>query len=140
MQLILPLLVLLAATLASAETPAGEPVPPPTKTRIILHGLTFDPHGGTVAPEAIPLLDAAVNILEPPPSRVVIVAKRSDRLEPNRLDRLQLRHAKSVRDYLVGRGITTLHVRLQDLGVGVATSPASTNDTAERPGVELCID
>jgi outer membrane protein OmpA-like peptidoglycan-associated protein len=109
--LVLPALMFLSVPLAFSGPPAGASAPLPKKAKIILHGVSFDPNGGSVAPSAAPVLDEAARLLENNPDALVVIAPDTDGAADEWSNpRVAQRGVESVRDYLIRYGIAEPHV------------------------------
>ena len=105
------------------------PPPPPPEEKIVLRGVNFDFNKSNIRPDAAVILDEAASILKANPSRSVKVAGYTDSVGSDKYNQgLSERRAKSVRDYLVSKGVDAS--RLTSMGFG-ESNPIATNDTAE---------
>jgi outer membrane protein OmpA-like peptidoglycan-associated protein len=105
------------------------PPPPPTRRRIILRGVNFDFDKATIRPDAVAILDEAVEILREQPGIDVSVDGHTDAVGSDEYnERLSERRARAVADYLARHGID--RARLQPRGFG-ESHPVASNDSAE---------
>jgi outer membrane protein OmpA-like peptidoglycan-associated protein len=115
--------------------PAAEPVPPApmepqVAEKIILRGVNFDFDKDGIRPDAAVILDEAARILtETHEGALVRIEGHADWTGPEAYNQgLSERRAKSVRDYLVSRGVEAS--RLTTVGYG-ESRPIADNETRE---------
>lgn len=110
--------------------PAPEPPPaPPAKRKIILRGVNFDFDKSNIRPDARPILDAAVDVLNQEPDIDVSVQGYTDSIGTEAYNqKLSQRRADSVKQYLVAGGISA--ARLTAIGYG-ESNPVATNETED---------
>ncbi|MGE0334235.1 MAG: OmpA family protein [Gammaproteobacteria bacterium] len=121
---------------APAPKPAAPPPPPPPPpppeagTKLIsLEGTHFDFNKATLKPEAMSKLDHAAQVMTDNPGIKVNVEGHTDSVGSDAYNQnLSDRRAKSVVDYLVGKGVDA--GRLMSAGYG-ESRPVATNDSAE---------
>lgn len=115
---------------AQAEPPPPPPPPaPPTKRRIVLRALHFDFDKATIRSDARPVLDEAVRTLKEEPGIIVIAEGHTDSVGSEQYNqRLSLRRAEAVKDYLVRNGIDASRIRVEGRG---ESNPVASNATAE---------
>lgn len=108
---------------------APPPPPPPVKEKIVLRGVHFDFNKANIRPDAVPILDEAVQILQAHPDVKINVNGYCDAIGsvPYNL-KLSQRRADSVANYLQSKGIGA--DRLSTHGYG-KTDFVAPNDTAE---------
>jgi outer membrane protein OmpA-like peptidoglycan-associated protein len=110
-----------------AQKPA--PPPPPVKKKIVLRSVHFDFNKSNIRPDAVPVLDEAVNVLKDESTVGVIVAGHTDSVGSDAYNmKLSHRRADSVRDYLVKHGIPAKRIRTEGFG---ESKPVASNDTAD---------
>ncbi|GIW43349.1 MAG: hypothetical protein KatS3mg077_0631 [Candidatus Binatia bacterium] len=108
---------------------APPPPPPPAKRKIVLRGVNFDFDKATIRPDAARILDEAVATLKAEPDVEVLIVGHTDSVGSEAYNqRLSVRRAQAVKDYLVRHGIAAS--RLQVKGMG-ESQPVASNDTAE---------
>jgi len=124
-----------AAAPAPAPKPAPPPPPPPPPapeagtTLVSLEGTHFDFNKATLRPEAIAKLDHAAQVMADNPGIRVNIEGHTDSVGSDSYNQsLSERRAKSVVDYLLGKGVDA--GRLMPTGFG-ESRPVATNDTAE---------
>lgn len=109
--------------------PPPPPPPPPTRRRIILRGVNFDFDKATIRPDAVAILDEAVEILRAQPGVDVSVDGHTDAIGSDQYNqRLSERRARAVADYLARHGID--RGRLEPRGFG-ESRPVASNDGEE---------
>ncbi len=114
---------------AQAPPPPPPPPAPPTKRRIVLRALHFDFDKATIRPDARPVLDEAVRTLRDEPGIIVIAEGHTDSVGSEQYNqRLSLRRAEAVKDYLVRNGIEASRIRVEGRG---ESDPVASNATAE---------
>jgi outer membrane protein OmpA-like peptidoglycan-associated protein len=132
-------------SLAAAPVPVAEapppPPPPPVKEKIVLRGVHFDFDKANIRADARPILDQAVETLKEHGAVHVTVAGYTDSIGSEEYNqRLSVRRADAVRDYLVEHGIDAS--RLSVVGHG-ESDPVASNDTedgrAQNRRVELLV-
>jgi outer membrane protein OmpA-like peptidoglycan-associated protein len=115
--------------MAQVSAPPPPPPPRPVKKRIILRGVNFDFDKSDIRPDARPVLDEAVRVLKQEGDIRVAVGGHTDSVGTDQYNqRLSIRRANSVSEYLAARGIS--RSRLQVDGYG-ETRPVASNDTAD---------
>lgn len=113
-----------------AQAPPPPPPPaPPAKRRIVLRALHFDFDKATIRPDARPVLDEAVRTLKDEPGVIVIAEGHTDSVGSEQYNqRLSVRRAQAVKDYLVRNGIDASRIRVEGFG---ESQPVASNATAE---------
>jgi outer membrane protein OmpA-like peptidoglycan-associated protein len=108
--------------------PAPEPLPEPSSRRIVLRGLSFfDFDKSEIAPDSLPVLDAAADVLlENPAVRISIQGHTDSVGDDEYNEALSLRRAEAVYRHLVNRGIQP--ERLEAVGYG-ESRPVADNET-----------
>ena len=153
--LVMPLAVLIVAGCATTDknqppppaeppmeamAPTGPaPVMEPEPETIVLRGVNFDTDEDTLKPQAIPILDNAVNVINQYPDRHFGIQGHTDsRASDAHNDDLSLRRAQRVRDYLVSHGVDSEQLYVSSYGERV---PVASNTTdagmAENRRVEI---
>ncbi len=122
--------------------PVAAPPPPPVKKKIVLRAVHFDFDKAVIRPDAVPVLDEAVNTLKEDGAVAVIVAGHTDSIGSDKYNmKLSLRRANAVRDYLVKHGIPANRIRTEGFG---ESKPVASNKTADGRAqnrrVELHVD
>jgi outer membrane protein OmpA-like peptidoglycan-associated protein len=118
-----------APPVAAAPPPAPAPPPPPVKKRIVLRGVQFDFDKAAIRPDAAPILDEAARTLAEEGEIAISVDGHTDSVGSEEYnERLSMRRAMAVRDYLAAKGIDASRMTVQGFG---ESRPVATNDTAE---------
>jgi OOP family OmpA-OmpF porin len=153
--MMLPTLVLLAAiSLASSEGLHVEPFMEPGATlaagsppatvakKIVLHGVDFDENKARIRPDAVPVLDEAVQRLSNEQGMIVIVPQSAASTVSAAFSRiLESRRTKAVRRYLVDHGIAAGRIRIENVDeLAPPASGATTDNQIQNLVVELQID
>jgi len=120
--------------------PAAAP-PPPVSKKIVLRGVNFDFNKANIRPDAAGILREAATILKDNSTVNVSVEGHTDAIGSDQYNqKLSLRRAEAVKQFLVKEGIAAS--RLQVRGFG-KTQPVASNDTedgrAQNRRVELKI-
>jgi outer membrane protein OmpA-like peptidoglycan-associated protein len=150
--MMLPTLLLLAGIpLASSEglrldsvmepvaVAAGSP-PPTVAKKIVLHSVDFDENGPGIRPDAVPVLNEAVQLLSTEQGMIVIVPQPAASTVSAVFSRiLGSRRAKAVRRYLVDHGIAASRIRIENFDELPPPASSTTTDN-QSLGVELQID
>ncbi|WP_419592768.1 OmpA family protein [Thiolapillus sp.] len=93
----------------------------------IYHGVFFDFNKATIKPEFQPLFDNALEVLELNPDLVVEVIGHTDSIGPAAYNqKLSVRRAQAVKDYLVKHGVDPKRLIVKGKG---ESEPARSNDT-----------
>jgi len=110
--------------------PVAQAAPPPAeKKKIVLRGVNFDFDKSTIRPDARPILDEAISTLKEYKQITLSVDGHTDSVGTDQYNqKLSLRRAKSVADYLAKGGIDAK--RMTEKGFG-ESQPVASNDTAE---------
>ena len=96
---------------------------------VVLHGVNFVTGSDELLPESRAILDEAAASLVKHPAMIVEVAGYTDSTGSKALnERLSYRRAKSVRSYLVTRGVTPGNLTAKGFG---PADPVASNNTAE---------
>lgn len=120
---------------------AEAPPPVPTKEKIVLRGVHFDFNKANIRADAKPILDQAAAALKEQSSVDVTVEGHTDNIGSDAYNqKLSVRRAEAVRDYLAGQGVATS--RMTVVGKG-ESAPVASNDTedgrAQNRRVELLV-
>jgi outer membrane protein OmpA-like peptidoglycan-associated protein len=108
---------------------AAAPPPPPEKKKIVLRGVNFDFDKANIRPDAQPILDEAISTLKEYQQITLSVDGYTDSIGTEAYNqKLSMRRAKSVADYLAKGGIDG--TRMTEKGFG-ESQPVASNDTAE---------
>jgi outer membrane protein OmpA-like peptidoglycan-associated protein len=106
------------------------PAPPPVaKKKIVLRNVNFDFDKSNIRPDAVPVLDEAVEILKAQGGVAVVVAGHTDSVGSDPYNqKLSVRRADSVRTYLVKHGIPANQITTEGFG---ESRPVTSNETAD---------
>jgi OOP family OmpA-OmpF porin len=108
---------------------AQKPAPPPVKKKIVLRSVHFDFNKANIRPDAVPVLNEAVNVLKDEGTVGVIVAGHTDSIGSDAYNmKLSRRRADAVREYLISHGIPAKRIRVEAFG---KRNPVASNDTAD---------
>ncbi len=117
---------------APPPPPAPAPPPPPpakAEPLVTLHGPQFDFNKATLKPAGKKMVDEAVTVMKDKPSMKVSVEGHTDSIGSDAYNqKLSLRRAETVRDYLVSQGIDAARITVKGWG---KTKPIADNKTAE---------
>jgi outer membrane protein OmpA-like peptidoglycan-associated protein len=114
---------------AAAPAPTPAPAPPPVKKRLILRGVNFDFDKANIRPDARPVLDEAIHTLKAAGDVRVSVEGHTDSVGSDAYNqRLSVRRANAVADYLAKGGITASRMEVSGFG---ESQPVASNDTAD---------
>jgi outer membrane protein OmpA-like peptidoglycan-associated protein len=124
-----------------AVAKAPPPPPPPAKEKIVLRGVHFDFNKATIRAEDMPILDQAAETLKEHGAITVTVEGHTDSIGSEEYNqKLSVRRASAVRDYLAQHGIDA--TRMTVVGKG-ESDPVASNDTedgrAQNRRVELLV-
>ena len=112
-----------------APVAQAAPPPPPEKKKIVLRGVNFDFDKSNIRADARPILDEAISTLKEYKQITLSVDGHTDSVGTEEYNnKLSLRRAKSVADYLAKGGIDSK--RMAEKGFG-ESQPVASNDTAE---------
>ena len=104
----------------------------------MLHGVDIDPGTGSIRPDALPVLDAAVEILSTGEGTIEIVAQRSESSSEPFDPVLEQRLAAVVQQYLMQHGIAAARILVRGSGASpVHASRAAASGAGESLRVEL---
>jgi outer membrane protein OmpA-like peptidoglycan-associated protein len=113
----------------AAPPPPPPPPPPPMKKKIVLRGVNFDFNKATIRPDARPILDEAIHILKMEGTVDIVAEGHTDSVGTDAYNqKLSIRRANAVKDYLVKGGIPASRIQIEGYG---ETRPVASNDTAE---------
>ena len=99
------------------------------KKKIVLRSVHFDFNKSNIRPDAVPVLNEAVNVLKDEGTVAVIVAGHTDSIGTDAYNmKLSGRRANAVRDYLIKHGIPAKRIRVEAFG---ESKPVASNDTAD---------
>lgn len=126
---------------AEPEPAPEPPPPPPAKKKLVLRGVNFDFDRADIRPDARPVLDEAIAVLEQEGGVAVIAEGHTDSDGSDEYNEgLSLRRAEAVRDYLVAGGIGADRISVRGFG---ESRPVADNDSddgkAQNRRVELRI-
>jgi len=108
---------------------AAPPPPPPVKKKIVLRGVNFDFNKFNIRPDAVPILDEAAKTLKESGDVTVAVDGYTDAIGSDAYnDKLSLRRATAVEEYLVKQGVPASRMTVKGFG---KSNPVATNDTAD---------
>ncbi len=108
---------------------AAPPPPPPVKKKIVLRGVNFDFDKYDIRPDATPILDEAARTLKEYGDVTVSVGGYTDSIGSEAYnERLSLRRANAVREYLERRGVAAGRMTVRGFG---ESNPVASNATAE---------
>ncbi len=116
---------------APPPPPAAPPPPPPAKAEplVTLHGPQFDFNKATLKPDGKRMVDHAVQVLKEKAAMKVSVEGHTDSIGSDAYNqKLSMRRAEAVRDYLVSQGIDAARITVKGWG---KTKPIADNKTAE---------
>ncbi len=120
---------------AAEEAPPPPPPPPPApqpeevRKRIILRAVHFDFDKYNLRPDAVPILDEAVQLLKKDGDVAIICQGHTDSVGTVKYNlKLSKRRAESVTKYLVKHGISADRITVEGLG---KSHPVATNATRE---------
>jgi outer membrane protein OmpA-like peptidoglycan-associated protein len=109
--------------------PPPPPPPPPVKKKIVLRGVHFDFDKANIRSDSVPILREAANTLKENPSVHVVVEGHTDSKGTEAYNqRLSLRRAEAVKDYLVKLGVSASRLTVRGKG---ESQPVASNDTEE---------
>lgn len=123
-----------APVVEAPPAPTPEPVveetlPPPTKQRLVLRGVTFAFDGDELNDDAASILGASISALADSPDAAVVVEGHTDAVGSDAYNqKLSERRAKRVRDYLVEHGVDASRLEVRAFG---ETQPVADNDSEE---------
>ncbi|HVM97112.1 MAG TPA: OmpA family protein, partial [Candidatus Acidoferrales bacterium] len=96
---------------------AAPPPPPPAKKKIVLRGVNFDFDKSNIRKDAAQILDEAASILKEEGAVGVMVVGHTDSRGSDAYNqKLSERRAKSVRDYLVKKGVAASRLTTKGMG------------------------
>ncbi|MEO8601744.1 MAG: OmpA family protein [bacterium] len=108
---------------------APPPPAPPVKKKIVLRGVNFDFNKSNIRPDAVPILDEAAKALKDAGEVSVAVNGYTDGIGSDAYnDKLSVRRAIAVRDYLEQQGVAANRLTAKGFG---KSNPVASNETAE---------
>jgi len=114
---------------AAAEVAPAAPPAVPDKKKIVLRGVNFDFDKANIRSDAKPVLDEAVSTLKEHGTVTIVTEGHTDAVGTDDYNqKLSLRRAGAVRDYLVQGGISSERIKIEGHG---ESKPVATNDTAD---------
>lgn len=114
---------------APPPPPPAQQLPPPTRKKIVLRSVYFEFNRSNISPDAAPVLDEAAGLLRDEGDINIVAEGHTDNIGSDAYnERLGDRRSKSVRAYLINRGIQPRRIRTETYG---ESRPVATNDTAE---------
>jgi outer membrane protein OmpA-like peptidoglycan-associated protein len=109
--------------------PLAQAPPPPVKQKIVLRGVNFDFDKYAIRPDARPVLDEAIRILQEYGTVSIVCKGYTDSIGTKEYNlRLSVRRANAVRDYLVAGGISPSRIAAEGFGMA---DPVATNETPD---------
>ena len=112
-----------------SAAPAPAPAPEPKPEMIVIDGVNFDFDKATLKPTATEILDHAVTVVQQHPEMRFSVSGHTDSTGSVQYnDRLSLRRANAVHDYLVQHGVASDRLYVSSYG---ERNPVADNATAE---------
>jgi len=123
-----------------AQAPKPAP-PPPVKKKIVLRGVNFDFDKANIRPDAKPVLDEAIATLKQEGTVSIVAEGHTDSRGTDAYNqKLSLRRANAVRDYLVAGGISANRISVEGFGESKPVASNKTDDgRAQNRRVELRI-
>jgi OOP family OmpA-OmpF porin len=113
-----------------APAPRAEaPAPRPAEKKIVLRGVNFDFDKANIRADARPILDQAVTMLKEEGTITIVAEGHTDAVGSDQYnERLSVRRATAVKDYLVRGGISASRIEIRGLG---ESQPVASNETAD---------
>jgi OOP family OmpA-OmpF porin len=109
--------------------PPPAPAPAPVEEKIVLNGIRFDFDKADIKAEFVPVLDEAVSVLQKHPGKKVTIEGHTDAIGSDAYnEKLGMRRANSVKNYLVDKGIAGDTLTTESYG---ETQPVADNKTKE---------
>ncbi len=109
--------------------PPPAPAPAPVEEKIVLNGIRFDFDKSAIKPEFVPVLDEAVDILKKHADKKVEIQGHTDSIGTEAYnEKLGMRRADSVKNYLVDKGVTAENLSTVSFG---ESNPVADNGTKE---------
>ncbi len=117
------------APVAAPLPPAAAAPAPAARRKIVLRSVHFEFNQSIIPPEARPVLQAAADILKENPGVHIIISGYTDSKGTEQYNqRLSVRRATAVRDYLVSLGVSANRMTVQGKG---AQEPVASNATED---------
>ena len=109
---------------------AQAPAPPPTtEKKIVLRGVNFDFDKSNIRADARPILDQAIAMLKQEGTISIVTEGHTDAVGSDQYnERLSIRRATAVKDYLVRGGISSNRIEIRGFG---ESQPVASNETAD---------
>lgn len=109
-----------------AQAPAA---PRPSEKRIVLRGVNFDFDKSAIRADARPILDEAITMLKQEGTISIMTEGHTDAVGSDEYNqRLSLRRATAVKDYLVRGGVASNRIQIEGYG---ESKPVASNETAD---------
>lgn len=122
---------------APKPAPVAKPAPVPEK--IVLRGVTFDTGSATIKPLSYPVLDANAETLTSHRNiNVKVIGYTDDRGSAKLNENLSAARARSVKEYLIGKGVDSSRISSEGKGPAEPVADNKTNEgRAENRRIEL---
>jgi len=112
-----------------AQAPPPPPPAPVEKKKIVLRSVHFDFDKSVIRPDAVPVLNEAVDVLKAQGGVAVIVDGHTDSVGSDAYNlKLSRRRADAVKQYLMKHEIPSNHITTEGFG---KSHPVASNDTAD---------
>ena len=122
-----------------AQAPTPRAPAPPVQKKIVLRGVNFDFDKATIRPDARPVLNEAIATLKREGKINIVCEGHTDSKGTDEYNqKLSLRRANAVRDYLVAGGIARSRIQVEGFGESRPVASNATDDgRAQNRRVEL---